>query len=35
MAVDVQAIIHQADEAVRQANEVGRSLVLPKRQGLE
>jgi hypothetical protein len=35
MTVDVQAIIDQADEAVRQANEVGRSLVLPKRQGLE
>jgi hypothetical protein len=35
MTVDVQAIIDQADEAVRQANEVGRSLVLPERQGLE
>jgi len=29
MTVDVQAIIEQADEAVRQANEAGRSLVLP------
>lgn len=29
MSLDVQAIIDQADEAVRQANEAGRSLVLP------
>ena len=35
MTVDVQAIIGQADEAVRQANEAGRSLVLPERQGPE
>ena len=35
MTVDVQAIISQADEAVRQANEAGRSLVLPARQGPE
>jgi hypothetical protein len=35
MTVDVQAIIDQADEAVRQANEAGRSLVLPERQGPE
>jgi acyl-CoA reductase-like NAD-dependent aldehyde dehydrogenase len=35
MTVDVEAIIAQADEAVRQANEVGRSLVLPERPGLE
>jgi hypothetical protein len=35
MTVDVQAIIAQADEAVRQANEVGRSLVLPQRHGLD
>ena len=35
ITVDIQAIIAQADEAVRQANEVGRSLVLPERQGLE
>jgi hypothetical protein len=35
MTVDVQAIINQADEAVRQANEVGRSLVLPQRERLE
>jgi hypothetical protein len=35
MTVDVQAIIDQADEAVRQANEAGRSLVLPRRQGLD
>ncbi|HET6191426.1 MAG TPA: hypothetical protein VFE59_31025 [Trebonia sp.] len=34
MTVDVQAIMDQADEAVRQANEAGRSLVLPQRQGL-
>lgn len=37
MTVDVQTIIDQADEAVRQANEAGRSLVLrialPERQG--
>lgn len=32
MAVDVQAIIEAANEAVRQANEAGRSLVLPARQ---
>lgn len=35
MTVDVQAIIDQADDAVRQANEAGRSLVLPERQGPE
>jgi len=35
MTVDVEAIIAQADEAVRQANEVGRSLVLPERSGPE
>lgn len=29
MSLDVQAIIEQANEAVRQANEAGRSLVLP------
>jgi hypothetical protein len=29
MSTDVQAIINQANEAVRQANEAGRSLVLP------
>jgi hypothetical protein len=29
MSVDVQALIDQANEAVRQANEAGRSLVLP------
>ena len=33
MTVDVQAIIRQADEAVQQANEAGRSLVLPERKG--
>lgn len=33
MTVDVQAIIAQADEAVRQANEAGRSLILPERHG--
>lgn len=32
MTVDVQTIIDQADEAVRQANEAGRSLVLPERK---
>ena len=29
VSLDVQAIIDQANEAVRQANEAGRSLVLP------
>jgi hypothetical protein len=33
MTVDVRAIIAQADEAVRQANEAGRSLILPERHG--
>lgn len=28
-SVDIQAIIDQADDAVRQANEAGRSLALP------
>jgi hypothetical protein len=31
MSLDVQALIDQADEAVRQANEAGRILVLPER----
>jgi len=35
MTVDVQAIIDQAHEAVRQANEAGRGLVLPERQRLD
>jgi hypothetical protein len=32
MSVDVQALIDQANEAVRQANEAGRSLALPERE---
>lgn len=31
MSLDVQTIVDQADEAVRQANEAGRGLVLPER----
>lgn len=31
MSLDVQALIDQANEAVRQANEAGRSLILPAR----
>jgi len=29
LVTDVQAVIDQADEAVRQVNEAGRGLVLP------
>ena len=29
LSLDVQAVIDQADEAVRQVNEAGRGLVLP------
>jgi hypothetical protein len=35
VSLDVQAIIDQANEAVRQANEAGRSLILPDRTALE
>lgn len=35
MSLDVQSIVDQADEAVRQANEAGRGLVLPGLDGAD